>query len=165
MQTASGLPIRKRIRLGDFHYSSECAYYITVNANNRRQLFGRCENDIVTLNETGDIVRDEWMRTFTMRKCVSGEHSIVMPNHMHAMISLWGLPEDNPVFYRRELFRIVGGFKAAVTSQIRKLRRDAGFTVWQPRFNDHIVRNYEDYVRIAAYIADNPRRWCARRDL
>ena len=92
------------------------------------------------------------------------ERFIVMPNHMHAMVALWGTPEEHPVFHRRECFRIVGGFKAAVTSQIRALRRDARFVVWQPRFNDHVVRNYEDYVRIAAYIADNPRRWCARRE-
>jgi putative transposase len=164
MQTASGLPIRKRIRLRNFHYSSKCVYYITVNASEKRQLFGRCANDLVALNEMGEIVRSEWLRTFTMRKGVSGERFIVMPNHMHAMIALWGTPEENPVFHRRELFRIVGGFKAAVTSQIRRLRCDARFLVWQPRFNDHVVRNYDDYVRIAEYIADNPRRWCARRE-
>ena len=164
MQTASGLPIRKRIRLRDFHYSSECAYYITVNARQNRQLFGCCENDVVRLSEIGEIVRVEWLRTFTMRQGVSGERFIVMPNHMHAIVALWGMPEENRVFYRRELCRIVGGFKAAVTSQIRALRRDPGFVVWQPRYYDHIVRNYEDYVRIAAYIADNPRRWCARRE-
>ncbi len=50
MQTASGLPIRKRIRLRDFHYSSECVYYITINACQKRLILGRCENDAVTLN-------------------------------------------------------------------------------------------------------------------
>ena len=75
MQTASGLPIRKRIRLRDFHYSAKCVYYITVNANQKRQLFGRCDNDIVTLNEIGEIVRSEWMHTFTMRQGVSANGS------------------------------------------------------------------------------------------
>ncbi len=98
-----------------------------------------------------------------MRQCVSGERFIVMPNHMHALIALWGNPEEQPVFHRRELFWIACGFKAAVTSRIRTLRNDSELVVWQPRFNDHIVRNYEDYVRIAAYIGDNPRRWCAPR--
>jgi hypothetical protein len=31
--------------------------------------------------------------------------------------------------------------------------------VWQPRFHDHIIRNAQEYERIAAYIASNPARW------
>ena len=162
MQTASGLPIRKRHRLRGFAYSSKCVYYLTICTHQKREIFGHCENDIVTLSKAGEIVQEEWLRTFQIRPFVSGERFIVMPNHFHALIALWGAPEENEEPHRRELFRIIGGFKSAVTSSLRRFFRDPAMVVWQRGSHDHVVRGYDDYVRIAEYIADNPRRWCAR---
>ena len=31
-----------------------------------------------------------------------------------------------------------------------------GFKIWQRGYNDHIIRNDEDYLRIAEYIINNP---------
>jgi REP element-mobilizing transposase RayT len=164
VQTASGLPIRKRVRLRDFHYGSRCVYYVTICAYRRRLLFGRCENDVVTLNDMGVIVREEWLRTFVIRGGTSGDEFTIMPNHLHALIALWGVPTERiEAAHRRELSRVIGGFKSAATSRIRALRDDGTLKIWQPRFSDHVVRNYDEYVRITAYIPDNPRRWCARR--
>ena len=53
MQTASGLPIRKRIRLKGFHYGGACAYYLTICAFEKRMLFGSCTNAVVSLSEIG----------------------------------------------------------------------------------------------------------------
>lgn len=89
MQTASGLPIRKRIRLRDFHYGADCVYYVTICTHEKRLMFGHCVDGIVTLNTPGTITSDEWMRTFAMRPFVSGEKFIVMPNHVHAHRSIW----------------------------------------------------------------------------
>ena len=48
------------------------------------------------------------------------------------------------------------GYKAAVTTKIRKTHADFG---WQARFHDHIIRDNENYQRISHYIAQNPQLW------
>jgi putative transposase len=34
-----------------------------------------------------------------------------------------------------------------------------GSPIWQRSYYEHIIRDTDDYNRIAGYIADNPRRW------
>lgn len=52
---------------------------------------------------------------------------------------------------------IIRSFKSAVTKRVRRtLRTDFG---WQPRFDDHIVRNERAFQNIRRYIMTNPERW------
>jgi REP element-mobilizing transposase RayT len=37
--------------------------------------------------------------------------------------------------------------------------KEAGFPIWQRSYHDHIIRDEEDYLRIAEYIENNPYRW------
>ena len=54
---------------------------------------------------------------------------------------------------------IIGSFKSAVTRQINVRRGTPGTPAWQRNYYEHIIRDDDDYVRIAAYIVNNPRRW------
>ena len=36
--------------------------------------------------------------------------------------------------------------------------------VWQRNYYEHIIRDDDDYMRIVAYITDNPRRWAEDRE-
>ena len=50
----------------------------------------------------------------------------------------------------------MGGLKSATT----KYANDSNITFgWQSRFHDHIIRNQEEYNRIAVYIENNPGIW------
>lgn len=51
---------------------------------------------------------------------------------------------------------IIRSYKSAVTKNARMFQAD--FT-WQTRFHDHIIRNEDDYQKIAKYIFENPRNW------
>ena len=42
---------------------------------------------------------------------------------------------------------------------IRFTNKQAGFNLWQSSFNDHIIHNDDEYLRIWQYIDDNPARW------
>ena len=48
------------------------------------------------------------------------------------------------------------GFKSAVTKDARAINHAFG---WQERFHDHIIRDEEEYQRIAHYIVNNPANW------
>jgi REP element-mobilizing transposase RayT len=56
----------------------------------------------------------------------------------------------------KNLASIIRGFKIGVTTNARKI--NAVFT-WQTRFYDHIIRDAEEYQRIADYIVNNPVNW------
>lgn len=54
------------------------------------------------------------------------------------------------------LSTIIRSYKSAVTRHAHRL----GFEFdWQLRFHDHIIRNQEEYDRIATYIKYNPTHW------
>ena len=54
------------------------------------------------------------------------------------------------------LSHIIGQFKSAV---IRETRRQGITFAWQTRFHDHIIRNNDEFERIALYIKNNPANW------
>ncbi|RHO74223.1 hypothetical protein DW083_03940 [Parabacteroides sp. AF48-14] len=53
----------------------------------------------------------------------------------------------------------MAGFKSVVTKQINIIRETPGRKVWQANYYDHIIRNNEEYQRIADYIEMNPICW------
>jgi len=50
------------------------------------------------------------------------------------------------------LSQIIGQWKRAVSI-------NAGFSLWQKSFHDHIIRSEAEYQRISQYIDQNPARW------
>jgi REP element-mobilizing transposase RayT len=54
------------------------------------------------------------------------------------------------------LSRIIGQYKSAVTKYANE--HDIPFA-WQPRFHDHIIRNFTEMNHIALYIQHNPMKW------
>jgi len=51
---------------------------------------------------------------------------------------------------------IIGGYKSALSKQCRRLGIDFA---WQARFHDRIIRDFDEYARIAEYIRNNPFNW------
>jgi len=49
------------------------------------------------------------------------------------------------------------GFKSAVTMQARILNIPFD---WQARYHDRVIRDDEEFRKIAAYIEQNPLNWC-----
>jgi len=48
------------------------------------------------------------------------------------------------------------GFKSAVTMQVRQLQIPFE---WQTRYHDRVIRDDEEFRKIAAYIEQNPLNW------
>ena len=96
---------RKPNRLKDYDYAQNGAYFVTMCAKDREELFG----SIVGAGPT--------------------RFSLLPPLHY-----------------------VVRNIKSYVSKW-------AGHNVWQKSFHDHIIRNEEEYYRIAEYIENNPARW------
>jgi hypothetical protein len=59
---------------------------VTICTCQKRCLFGAVHSNKMQLNELGEIVVEEWMRTRALRSGVSLGDFEVMPNHLHGII-------------------------------------------------------------------------------
>ncbi|RMG68306.1 MAG: transposase [Calditrichaeota bacterium] len=171
-------------RLAGWDYATPGAYFITICTAGRAHLFGTVRNGQMILSTLGEIVREEWEKSFAIRRELECDAFVIMPNHIHAIVRIVPAVEtDGPVnvetdcrpslrkpqsppaktgvAYRapKSISSFVAGFKSAATKRINEYRGTPGESVWQARFHDHIIRNQQEYERIAAYIAANPINW------
>ena len=51
---------RRSIRLKDYDYSQPGAYFVTLVAQGRANLFGEIQNEKMVLNAAGDIIQPVW---------------------------------------------------------------------------------------------------------
>ncbi|MCA9408484.1 MAG: transposase [Candidatus Omnitrophica bacterium] len=159
---------RKSIRLKNYDYRQEGAYYITVCTFEKIEIFGHIMDGKMVLNDIGKIVYDEWKNTEKLRPNVLLDAFIVMPNHIHGIIIMnWSMSDDTikndvPNKFRspsQTIGSIVRGFKSVSTKRINIYRNSPSRYVWQRNFHDHIIRNEKDFNRIREYINNNPKQW------
>ncbi len=125
------------------------------------------------LTETGESVRAAIESVSTYYPYVSIDKYIIMPNHVHILIvindtfsdelqnnctdssrRIISAPTDAN---KQQLSTIIGQMKRWVSKQ-------AGFSLWQKSFHDHIIRTEEDYFSAWNYIDSNPRLWLEGKD-
>nr|WP_294923551.1 transposase [uncultured Flavobacterium sp.] len=75
-------------RLKNWDYSNEGIYFITIVTQNRESIFGYIEEDKMILNENGQIVENELLKSITIRKNWFFHNWVVMPNHIHLLIEI-----------------------------------------------------------------------------
>jgi putative transposase len=81
---------RRSIRLKGYDYSQDGLYFITICTQNRACLFGNIVNGEMILNEYGQIAFNEWMKTTEIRTNVELGDFVVMPNHFHGIVRIFG---------------------------------------------------------------------------
>ena len=164
-QTDQAKPFRKNIRLKGYNYALIGAYFITICCHEKQHLFGSVHDGEMHLNSYGMIVREEWLRTQSLRKNIVLDAFVVMPNHFHAIIIIQDDKIDSGIESSKEgapqyaptVGDIMKGFKQAVTMCIRAKGFDG--MVWQRGYYDHIIRNVHDYNATVDYIQNNPQNW------
>jgi len=73
--------------------------------------------------------------------------SVIMPNHIHLLLS------TDETHIGRAMQMVKGGFSHALSQTGLKLK-----AVWQPSYDEHRVRDAEEYARMRNYIHHNPVR-------
>ena len=165
-------------------YGWDASYFITICTRRRWHFFGKIVDDAMVLSDIGKIADDCWREITGHAKNVGLGPYVVMPNHVHDILNLINNaapfksvpPEQDdheasaqagefPKTIGRMRFQnpgrntistIIGGYKSAVSNKARKTEPRFG---WHSRFHDHIIRDADEYQRIANYIQNNPSRW------
>ena len=80
---------RSSARLKTFDYTSNAAYFITVCANVRTNMFGEIVNGEMRLNDAGKMIFEEWNQ-LPQRFPIQRDEFIVMPDHIHGILLFVG---------------------------------------------------------------------------
>ena len=174
---------RRSIRLKEYNYAGDGLYFVTICVEGMKCVFGEVKNDEIVLSKIGEVIKEEWLRTPSIRPYVQLGEFMVMPNHFHGIIQLYhngamstnsrgvlresrgavfraqkGVQQHAPTLQPHSLGLIINGFKATVTN---KVRYDIGFKsfAWQRNYYEHIIRNEKDHQNSIAYITGNPMKW------
>ena len=153
--------VTSRLRLRDYDYSTPGTYFITICTEGRPCLFGDIEEGHLRSNTAGLMV-ESWWHTFPRHyPSVDVTDLVVMPNHIHGLITLGTSPVEETY---ASLSLVIGWFKSITTTDYRRGVALYGWPrfpgkLWQEGFYDHIVRTDAVLNRIRRYIAENPGRW------
>jgi REP element-mobilizing transposase RayT len=161
---------RRSIRLKDYDYAQNGAYFVTICAQEKRCIFGQVVDGVMVVNEWGQIVTQEWEQTAAVRSNVELDAFVVMPNHVHGILVITNDVGDTVGATRRvaptsttlqsgSLGAIIGQFKSAVTRAINRLPDAPDHPIWQRNYYEHIIRSEDTLNTIRAYVANNPAKW------
>ena len=145
-------PVRKPNRLHQYDYSLPGYYFITVCTKNRQKIFGEIVSTgettapSIILNSCGRIVDEAILSIPDVYHDVKVEKYVIMPNHVHLLLSLSGNPP-------------LPSISQIIQQTKRRVSKNIGKPVWQEHFYDHVIRNEADYLEVWQYIDGNPAKW------
>lgn len=178
---------RKQMRLKNFDYTHEGAYFVTICVQDRIPYFGKIETGKMRLNAYGKIARQTWLDLPKHYSNCSLGQWVIMPDHVHGIVFLQNFEKTNlkegrvsnpplakpfsptPVFKSEKsspsksnkqysLSEIIRGFKTFSSKTINQTNPLSSFR-WQRSFYDHIIRNEKELEKITEYIELNPQNW------
>jgi putative transposase len=170
---------RRSIRLKGYDYAQCGAYFVTICAQNRKCLFGDIQRNEWSLNDAGKMLYRIWNNVPNTCPGFVIDKFVVMPNHVHGIISTVGAPlvgalpeKDRAGTHGNRagtrpapttLGDVVGIFKSISTHQYamnvhaNKWPPFPG-KLWQRNYYEHI-RNENELNHIWKYIINNPLQW------
>ena len=89
--------VRRSIRLRGYDHAQAGTYFVTICTRDHAGLFGDVVDGEMRVNDVGRLVKDEWLRTGTMRPHVRviPQEFVVMPNHVHGIVWLSDIAGDD----------------------------------------------------------------------
>ena len=168
---------RHTIRLKNYDYSQNGAYFVTLCSWQRESLFGEIVGGEMLLNDFGVIVRNSWGWLAEQYAHVALDEWAVMPNHFHGIIlitngdgglrtvnsqmdnSQTGVSRTAPTGKAKSLGSLIGAFKTVCTKQINIIRNNPGCPVWQRNYYERVIRDETELAAAREYIVNNPLKW------
>jgi putative transposase len=150
------------LRLKNWDYRNAGKYFITICTKNRALSFGSIVEGKMELNDLGRFAYDYLNNLNLHNEYVKMIIHVIMPNHLHAILQLKGIPEQKQTatfgpLQSGSLSSFLNQYKGKITKYATK--NQFLWEGWQDSFYDHIIRNDQDYENIYNYIRNNPSQW------
>ncbi|HHT9134185.1 MAG TPA: transposase [Candidatus Avalokitesvara rifleensis] len=127
----------KNLRLKNYDYKNNGAYFVTLCTDFRRSLIQEKERQI--LEEELKKLQDRFSG-------IKLDYHTIMANHIHVIFIF-----DNA---KVNLPRVVQTFKSASTLRLKK-EGQKGKVFWQRNYYEHVIRNDAALGKIRQYIINN----------
>lgn len=134
-----------------------------ISSNNEISLSGQPQGHAPTmqLNDAGIKVEKQWLALTNRFPNVQLHEYVVMPNHFHGILEI---VSDEPRAKRKTVGDMMDAFKSITTVEYIRGVKNLGWTpfngkLWQRNYYEHIIRDYDAFVRISDYIRENPEKW------
>ena len=167
---------RRSIRLQDYDYSQNGAYFVTICTKNKKCLLGKVENGLMLMNECGQFVLEAWQDLPKRFMHVTLDYFVVMPNHIHGILHIspvWTTVKNathscmgaihcahsnhkGVMNHAPTLGELVRTLKATSTRQIHLAGHDD--FAWHRNYYEHVIRNENSLNCIREYIENNPQQ-------
>ena len=145
---------RKDLRLQEYDYSQNGAYFITICVENRRNILWNSLAKPLTdpaeqppLSRVGQIVNTSIQNISQRYPYVTVDKYVIMPNHVHMILVI--SKDEGPAL---SISHIISQFKGYVTKTLRE-------PIWQKGFYERIIRNDKEFGDIWDYIDVNAINW------
>ena len=138
-------PNRKWVRLKEYDYSTDGAYFITICTKDKEHLLstiidrGPLEPPEVRLTPIGEIAHSY------LASIPGIDKFVIMPNHIHLII----LKENG-----KPISTDIRSFKGLCTKKAER-------QLWQDYYYDRVIRDEKEYLIKWKYIDDNPAKWAS----
>jgi putative transposase len=167
---------RRSIRLKDFDYASEGAFYVTIVTQGRQCLFGEIIDGEMYLSKHGEIVQKWWNEIPIHFPNIEIGAFIIMPNHVHGIIFITNRRRDEVLSFHNQinpnneggitsipkpsLGQIIAYFKYQSTKEMNAINNTGTISkLWQRNYYEHVIRNAKELQQKTDYIVSNPSRW------
>lgn len=154
------LPCRKRNRMGEYNYSAEGEYFITICVKERCEILSEivgddaCDVPKIRLLPCGEIVDKHIKKMDGNYKGINVYSYVIMPNHVHLILQI--LPECGTSQASSPTKALIPMF---VSQLKRRCNREYGENIWQRSYHDRIIRDGDEFEKKDNYIRENPSLW------
>ena len=164
---------RRSIRLKNYDYSSNGAYFITLSTIDREYYFEK-------FAELKNILEGQWEKLPERFEDVEIDEFVVMPNHVHGLFFIradarperadarparTAVAEAELIDIKRKVTvgDIVCAYKSLCAVEwlkyIKANNIDAPGKFWQRNYYESIIRDYRHLENVRNYIKNNPSKW------
>lgn len=139
-------------------------FFITIQVNQNKSIFGAIVGDKVERNFFGDEVWKYWLNLPLKYPELEIIESVLMPNHFHAIVRIHYIVAN----HENHLGFLVGRFKGGAAFIYGKHKRaglveDIGQYLWQRDYWEKLVTSEEQLKAQIKYIRENPQNWSRDR--
>lgn len=152
---------RKILRLQQYDYSQNGAYFVTVCTQNRLPLFEDVGADPCVRPYPSAEIAEGWIKRIPGRfDHVFVDAYVVMPDHVHFLLRI-DKPSKAGGHTGPPLQQIVQWYKTMTTNSYIRGVREGNLKpfpkrLWQRGYYEHVIRGEEDYLECWKYIEENP---------
>lgn len=158
------------MRLKQYDYSQNGAYFITFCTDKRRNILGKIlvgdgvlDVPKIQLSPYGKIAEKYINSINNHYNDILIEKYVIMPNHIHMIISIISkehcYEQPGTTGTSRTPSPTNSTIPMLISTYKRLVNKDIGFNIWQRSYYDHIIRTENEYLEIWQYIENNPYKW------